>query len=81
MEDGPPVWGRKEVVLWECPKSFVTAESDMLVRQFLLRRSSGQADFTGLSAREVDAFSVLEREYRRERENGRQNARRHPEGI
>jgi len=63
-------------VLWQCPKSTITAESQVLVEEFLLRRRLGKMDFAELSARQVEAFAILEREFRRERENGQQNSRR-----
>jgi len=81
-ENGAPVWGRREVVVWECPKSLITGESEMLVEEFLLRRRLGQVDFRELSgrrelsARKVEAFTILEGELRREREYGQQHSRR-----
>lgn len=80
-EKGPPVWLRGDIALWECPKPFITPESDALVQQFLLRRSLGRTNFAELSARQADAFAILEREFRREREHGQQNARRDPEAL
>jgi hypothetical protein len=73
---GVPVWGRREVVVWTCPKSFVTAESQTLVEEFLLRRRLGRMDFAELSARQVEAFAILEREFSQEMKNGQQHTRR-----
>ena len=75
-ENGAPVWGRREVVVWECPRSLITAESEMFVEEFLLRRRLGRMELRELSARKVEAFTILEGEVRREREDGQQHSRR-----
>lgn len=74
-ESGPPVWGRREVVLWTCPNSFVTGESQSLVEEFLLRRRLGNINLTELTARQVEAFAMLEREFLEEMKNGQQHTR------
>jgi hypothetical protein len=63
-------------VIWECPKSFITAESDGLLQQFLSQRRMGRAGLYGMSARQVDAIDVLEKEFARMREHGQPNPRR-----
>jgi hypothetical protein len=65
------VWARRDVVTGACPKSYVTAESVGLVEEFLVRRQLGSAGVEGLSARQVEAFMVLERELEKERTAGR----------
>ena len=37
-----PVWARKTVALETCPKSYITAESEALVEEFLVRRGSAE---------------------------------------
>jgi hypothetical protein len=73
---GAPVWGRRELVLWTCPKSLITAESQTLVEEFLLRKRLGSMDFSQLQARQVEAFAILEREFSLEMKNGQQRTRR-----
>lgn len=80
-EAGPPVWGRGGLLVWRCPRSFVTAESEVLLEDFLSRRRLGRFDIRELSAREVDAFAILEHEFRQERQNGQQNTRRSPQAF
>lgn len=54
------MWGRKGVWLDECPKSYIAAESEALVEEFLVwRRMGGSSE--RLSARQVDAFVLLEK--------------------
>jgi len=55
-----PVWARKTIAIESCPKSYITAESEGLVEEFLVRRRLGGTDFGELSARQVEAFLVLE---------------------
>jgi len=43
-----------------CPKSYITAESEGLVEDFLVRRRLGGMNFGELSARQVEAFLMLE---------------------
>ena len=55
-----PVWARKSVATESCPKSYITAESEGLVEDFLVRRRLGGMNFTELSARQVEGFVILE---------------------
>ena len=43
-----------------CPKSYITAESEGLVEDFLVRRRLGGMNFGELSARQVEGFLILE---------------------
>ena len=72
---GPLVWVRQDVTLTECPAFYVTAESQSLVEEFLVRRRLGAIHIEELSARQVDAFLTLERVLRAEVNHGQQNAR------
>jgi hypothetical protein len=47
-----------------CPKSYITAESEGLVEEFLVRRRLGGVRFEELSARQVEAFLILDKELR-----------------
>ena len=69
------MWARKGVVLETCPKSFVTAESETWVEEFLVWRRLGGLDVKELSARQVEAFAILEREIAAETKDGQQNTR------
>jgi hypothetical protein len=55
-----PVWARKTVATESCPKSYITAESEGLVEDFLVRRQLGGMNFGELSARQVEGFLILE---------------------
>jgi hypothetical protein len=55
-----PVWARKTVATESCPKSYITAESEGLVEDFLVRRRLGGMSFGELSARQVEGFLILE---------------------
>ena len=59
-EKGPLVWARKQVALRTCPKSYVSAESLALVEEFLVRRKLGGLEFERLTARQVEAFVILQ---------------------
>jgi hypothetical protein len=74
-ECGRPVWGRGEVVLWTCPKSFISAESQTLVEEFLFRRRMGMIDIDNLNAKQAEAFAMLEREFSREMNDGHRQTR------
>jgi hypothetical protein len=54
------VWGRRQTVAEECPKSYVTAESLGLIEEFFVRRRLGIADSLECEARKVDAFVILQ---------------------
>jgi hypothetical protein len=55
------VWARKQAALRTCPKSYISADSLALVEEFFVRRRLGGMDFGELSARQVEAFVVLEK--------------------
>lgn len=56
---GPPVWARKGVALDTCPKSYITAESEAVVEEFLVWRHLGGIRPHEMRARQVDGFVVL----------------------
>ena len=55
-----PVWARKTVAIESCPKSYITAESEGLLEDFLVRRRLRGMSFGKLSARLVEGFLILE---------------------
>ena len=61
---GPPrlVWARGNVALETCPKAYISAESELLVEEFFVRRRFRVFDVERLSARQVEAFMILEKE-------------------
>jgi hypothetical protein len=65
------VWARGGFALSTCPKSYVTAESESLLEDFLLRRRLGGSRVEELSARQTEAFMVLEQAIAEERKHGR----------
>ncbi|MBZ5724875.1 MAG: hypothetical protein LAP87_07740 [Acidobacteriia bacterium] len=69
------MWARKHVALTTCPKSYITAESESLVEEFFVRRRLGGFDIEGLSARQVEAFVILERALAAERNDGQHDTR------
>jgi hypothetical protein len=54
-----------------CPKSYITPDSEALVEDFLVRRKLGGLRFEELSARQVEAFLILEKELSNERNTRR----------
>jgi len=74
-ESGPLVWARRRVSLRTCPKSYITAESHTLVEEFFVRRRLGIREIASLSARQVEAFVILERALAGEISDVQQNTR------
>ena len=72
---GPPVWARKDVALFTCPKSYITPDSETLVEEFFVRRRMGAIDFSALSARQVEAFAILENALTAEIRDGQEKRR------
>jgi hypothetical protein len=66
------------VVLDRCPKPYITAESQSLIEEFFVRRRLRAFDGEELSARQTEAFVILEKELAAEMNHGRHNARRAP---
>ena len=66
------VWARKRVSTDQCPTSIVSAQSLTWIEQFYVWRRLG-VNYPGeLSARDIEAFLVLELEERAEMTNGRE---------
>lgn len=63
------VWARGRVGSEECPKSLVTPVSMELVERFFAWKFSGGGDAMELTAREADAFLILEKEWQAEQVN------------
>ena len=59
-----------------CPKSYVTAESQTLVEEYLVRRRLNGLEFSQLSAREVEAFLILENALAAEMNNDQHDTKR-----
>jgi hypothetical protein len=57
-------------VVRTCPKSYVSGESMALVEEFSFRRRFGQINPEHLTARQADAFMLLEAELAREIKDG-----------
>jgi hypothetical protein len=76
LKDQPahPVWARGQVTTPSCPKSFISAQSQSLVEEYLVRRRMGGIRLDHLSARQAEAFLILEKEIEAEKTNGQHNA-------
>jgi len=61
-----PVWVRGRRVSEECPKSLITTDSVTLLEKFFVWTFSGRRGGDELTAREADAFVLLDAEYRAE---------------
>ena len=66
------VWARRRVSTDRCPTSTVTAQSLAWIEQFYVWRKLGPKYPGELSAREVEAFVILEQEAQAEGSNGKQ---------
>jgi hypothetical protein len=73
--NGSPVWARKRVAVETCPRSYVSAESHALVEEFLVLRRLGGLQATELSAKQVEAFAILESEFVREKNDAERESR------
>lgn len=71
---GAPVWARRTVAIESCPKSYITAESEGMVEDFLVRRRLGGMSFGELNARQVEGFLILEQALAAEELAGRRGA-------
>ena len=61
------VWSRKRVIATQCPKSLVTVESLAWIDEFHAWKLCGGGDYRTWSARQWDAFSILEQALAAER--------------
>lgn len=61
-----------------CPKPYITAESQSLMEEFFVRRRLRAFEGTELSARQVEAFVILEKELAAEMTDGPHNSRHAP---
>lgn len=61
-----PVWVRGRRVTEECPKSLITAESIAWLEKFFVWNFASRRSAEELTAREAEAFSLLDVEYRAE---------------
>ena len=64
------VWARKQAATDRCPKSEITAQSLDWIERFLVWKRLGASYPEALSAREVEAFLLLERELESEGNHG-----------
>jgi hypothetical protein len=64
-----PIWARRGVTTTQCPKSLITAESLVLIEEFQVWKRFGCADVNLMSARKVEALSILENEWQKEIES------------
>lgn len=69
------VWARGGLAVTRCPRSTVTAASEGVVEEFFVWKRLGAAAVGELSARQVEAFVVLENAMEREKRNGERRTR------
>jgi hypothetical protein len=62
-------------VLYECPKSYISADAETTVEEFLVRRRLGGLRFSELTARQAEAFVLLEKALVEEINRGQQSRR------
>jgi hypothetical protein len=65
-----PIWARRTHAVTECPKSFISADSESLLEQFNVWKLTGSGDVRGWPARMVEALCILEQELRQEARHG-----------
>jgi hypothetical protein len=63
------------VAVDSCPRSYISAESHALVEEFLVLRRLGGLQAAELSAKQVEAFAILENEFIRERNDAERESR------
>src|SRR5262249_35063265 len=73
--DTAPVWARKRVSLTTCPKSYISADSLAFLEEYFVWRRLGGIGVAELTAREADAFAVLDDAFSKEMKDGRQDSR------
>jgi hypothetical protein len=61
--------------LGTCPKSYITAESAALLEDFAVFRRFGRVEQGRLTARQAEAFIILEHELAMEIKDGEQRTR------
>jgi hypothetical protein len=59
---GGPVWAQGDLLLNECPKPYITAESLGILETYLVWRKFGGKAVETRSAKEVDGFLTLDAE-------------------
>ena len=64
------VWARGPIVLQRCPKSLITGQSLYFIEQFKVWKQLG-GNVWSLDAKSAEALLLLEREWRKENENGK----------
>jgi hypothetical protein len=67
---GKLVWARRRVSTDTCPTSLISAQSLTWIEQYYVWRSFGPNYPGQLSAREIEAFLILEREAQEEVSHG-----------
>jgi hypothetical protein len=75
VKEARPVWARGGVILHVCPTWLITAESMELVEEFFVRKRLNGFDLSRLTARQVEAFTILDNAWIAETNNGQQNTR------
>lgn len=64
------MWARKRTAAEECPKTLIAPESLAQIESFAAWKAIGGGRIEEMSARDVEARTILEREWRSEIEHG-----------
>ncbi len=76
-----PVWVRRQVHTEVCPKSIVKAASLAWIEEYAVWRRLGRVADSSMSARQVDAFLVLDGELRAEHHDAKEQKTRRSGGF
>lgn len=68
------VWIRGQTATEECPKSLMTPQSLEWLEKFFVWKFSGGRNLLQMPARDADALLILEQEWRKGANDGRQKS-------
>ena len=71
----PVIWARKSAAVTSCPKSLVSADSETMLEDFLVRRRLGGIVLSELTAKQAEAFLILEQALATEKLDGEHRTR------
>lgn len=71
-----PIWAKHELACFECPRSYVSAQSIAFIEAFSVHKKFGGTAIDVRAAREVEAFLILEGELQEEAKRDARETRR-----
>lgn len=72
-----PVWARRSIVCFECPKSAITRQSAYFLEQFKAWKRYGGEIAHSVPAKVADALLVLDEELKAEAQHGETQKQQH----